>query len=782
MHLQTYRILFLLLFFTVFASEAQEALLRDYDEFAEVPDENIYLQVNKHLFMPGEFIGISAYVFNRYELTPATLTTNIYCDIVDNTGVPIKQKLLLASEGKTDNNFKIDSLMPPGDYTVRAYTSFMRNFDYQGSQEVGITVLESSGTIEPVTEYQAADLDVGILPEGGHMVAGVLNTLGIIVRSPDGRGVKGVQGVIKNRDNVIGRFKTEELGLAKAVIRPDASDELTAEILYQGATVQLDMPRLRNRGIFMTVNSGGDNGIISIETNNRTLKEIRGKQYHLLIHDGVNIISQPVMWDSPKKFISIDYNQLSPGTNILTLIDEDMRPILERMIFNFEKIERLRPKKSSAKVVIDSVEVRIALKNLSADSTIRTFFSASILPVESISYRPEHNILSAVLLKPYLRGNAMDGAYLLGDTDRKKKYLTDLLMLTQGWSTYDWDELGKFTLEEAYYPFEQGIKTIGKLNDSRIKCMLRYPMTLHNSEIINVEQGREFVQVYFPINEPLTVSGFKSNGKAQQPSVYFRFFPSVFPEFKFSNLRLPKLFTGIESSSIPANPFRSTDGQLEEVYIQAESEKLKREEIQGKSFGQVYFFSDSERELYNSIDQMLGMLPGFNVQLIRGRLSVTQFGGGNDGATPTLVIDEVRYPDFEILNGISPLNIDYIEVLRNSVLYSSGGGDINVKVIKVVTKKATTKENSRKDTRDYVFPLSFAEHREFYVPKYKDYTSDFFKEYGAIDWQGQRRLNKEGEIRFTVPDAFQQQMVIHLEGADSSGRLCSETIVVNVER
>ena len=51
------------------------------------------------------------------------------------------------------------------------------------------------------------------------------------------------------------------------------------------------------------------------------------------------------------------------------------------------------------------------------------------------------NIEAAFLLTPYLKGYIEKPSYYFNNTDRKKLIELDLLLLTQGWSKYDWNDI-----------------------------------------------------------------------------------------------------------------------------------------------------------------------------------------------------------------------------------------------------------------------------------------------------------------------------------------------------
>ena len=170
------------------------------------------------------------------------------------------------------------------------------------------------------------------------------------------------------------------------------------------------------------------------------MPKIKNKDYFLNFHNGEKINKLKIKFEKNTSIIkNIKLDNLAYGVNIFTLVDDQNNPIAERLFFNYEGLPLLDFNKTSVKTVKDSLEVylkfddKINFKNSNA--------SISILPKRTKSYNKSSNIISQTLLNPYLKGIVENGGYYFKNINDQKKYDLDNLLITQGWSSFDWKSI-----------------------------------------------------------------------------------------------------------------------------------------------------------------------------------------------------------------------------------------------------------------------------------------------------------------------------------------------------
>jgi len=92
------------------------------------PTEKVYLQFNKPGYIIGDTIWFKGYVTVGSHHQPSALSGVLYVDLIDTKDKIIKTLMLKNNGGVSAGEFVLDSKLPAGDYRVRAYTNWMRNF------------------------------------------------------------------------------------------------------------------------------------------------------------------------------------------------------------------------------------------------------------------------------------------------------------------------------------------------------------------------------------------------------------------------------------------------------------------------------------------------------------------------------------------------------------------------------------------------------------------------------------------------------------------------------
>jgi hypothetical protein len=91
------------------------------------PAEKIYVQFDKPYYAVGDTIWFKAYLFNAPTMSLSAKSGIMYVDIANDSNTFIKQYRLPVNEGISWGNISL-SEFPSGNYTLRAYSNWMRNF------------------------------------------------------------------------------------------------------------------------------------------------------------------------------------------------------------------------------------------------------------------------------------------------------------------------------------------------------------------------------------------------------------------------------------------------------------------------------------------------------------------------------------------------------------------------------------------------------------------------------------------------------------------------------
>jgi alpha-2-macroglobulin-like protein len=107
--------------------ELLKALLQRYNQ--QLPDEKVYLQLDKPFYKPGDDIWFQAYVVAGTTHKASPTSSVLYVELLNPQG-NVESKLSLPVEGGgARGDFRLEASAAGGLYKIRAYTQWMQNFE-----------------------------------------------------------------------------------------------------------------------------------------------------------------------------------------------------------------------------------------------------------------------------------------------------------------------------------------------------------------------------------------------------------------------------------------------------------------------------------------------------------------------------------------------------------------------------------------------------------------------------------------------------------------------------
>ncbi|MBQ4820061.1 hypothetical protein [Aquimarina sp. MMG016] len=804
---------FLALFFISFPILAQHqesitAVEEANASYFEIPRETLYLHANKSTFVTGEEIWFKGYAYDRQNNLPSVTTTNFEVEVFDQEGNEVFDGVFLGHNGSFQGNIKVDSTWSSGTYYVRASTHWMHNFVEDESYIKKIKIIRDA--IPEVTYNEEVNYDFQLLPEGGHVVSNTFNTIGFKLINDLGYGVAFDTGVIQDElGNEVTNFTSNSLGLGKFNITPLSGKRYKALIqLKNGSVIEGKFPNIENKGISLSVNNLiKDEVAIELNTNTATIKDLQKGNYTILIRK--NHLSKKIKVNFKakelKKKITIKRSNLYSGMNTITFF-KDNTPILERLVFNPVEINEDDIKISSISAVKDSLSIGIETPN---KEDVAYDLSISVLPSETLVYNHSDNIYSGVLLRPYIKGHIENEKHYFTSIDRKKTYNLDLLLITQGWSKYKWENIFKNNTQ-IRYNFNQGFKITGKIQDKKraeIDKVYLYPTINNGAKLVEVNKDNTFeIDNFFPQKgEKLKISGIRTKGSFKKPGVYLqvqserihRPFFNTFPilEKRFNEKQQNRVV-------VPYN-FLNEVQELDLVELQGSSKK----ELEKTSRIRIpkFFELNSKKvtlekaEQYFSILDYIASTGMFTVQrdnpsnvviLPPGKSTIgipvgqvlpveKEVGFASSINTVNVYIDDILLSDLGILWDLRTADVDRIYIDRTG--YGAGARGAG-RTIRLYTRRfpLVRTRTSDKDYLEYEFKKGFEPVKEFYNPGYSNYKDPFFISYGAIHWQPRLNFDQKGFATFTIPNTGLENITLFVEGMGSDGSLISKVQTINL--
>ncbi|WP_431161112.1 hypothetical protein [Flagellimonas beolgyonensis] len=768
-----------------------------FEDYFGQPRVSLFLHLNKSAYVKGEHIWFKAYLFNRVKGIPLQESVNVYVGLYDATGKQLVKHLFLSQEGYAQGQIKIDSTMGHGQHYIKATTSWMRNFDENDAYVQQFVVLDENVPPSPVSDKW--DVDIQFLPEGGHWVNNVQGVLGIKAIDDKGKSLANLGGVIRNQKGAaIANFKTNRFGLSKVTMTPRQGENYTAFVdIGPEEQKKIPLPLAEKLGLALAIQRIQNNRVmLLVGTNAETKKQIEGKPLSIIIHRDGLLKSLDVVFPEDELYVShiLDTDQLHPVMNIVTLLDNLGNPIAERLFFNDRGFQKTRLNASVGRIAEDSILIRVSGfgKNQISHASV------SVLPKETKAYNHNDNILSTHLLKPYLSGFVENAHYYFEASDQERMADLDLLLLTQGWSKYNWDNIFNKPPAKIFDP-RVGIDVFGSINSKVPKStdLLVYagPNTEPTVVYLN-EESTEFrlKNMVLETGDELRMTLLEKRGDLSRPNLFVRTDTGesedkVFDLEPFNIVESLARAGGIEYNDLENFIFPDNTIKLSEVVV-SEKPKIKESTT---PYVQEFKLKTVTPETEGLYPRLLDLIRsnGFNVWEMpntgydRIRISTKRpsaFGSMAQPA-PILYVDDVRYSDFNILLDFPTTRIERYYIDHSGIMEAGGGGG----VIRVYTRKdgevgapSLRKTKPKSTFFTHLVKKGFTPIKQYYTPSYRSMSDESFRQFGTIHWVPEMKINENGVGTLSIPNTGLTEIMLCLEGMDTNGILYSEKKVVMV--
>ena len=740
----------------------------------ERPQEKLYLHLDKPFYAAGENVWFKAYVVEASLHSLDSQSSVVYVELIDATKTVFKRQMFYASGGLTFGDFQLPDTLREGNYAIRAYTNYMKNFgeDFFFIKEFPVlNPLSSHPTSgEP---YAADSLSLQFFPEGGNLVACGFNRVAFKALSPDGKGFN-VEGTIVDENNtVVTSFKSQHNGMGVMRINPVHGKKYFARIAKPYVVSRpYPLPGLTEKGYIMQVDAVGKNIKVIVFTNTdkpatgdhsvNIVVQSRGQAYH----------AQQGTINNNAFFTLIPKTKFPDGISQITVFDSEGRPVAERLIHqNNQEYIKLNVETDT------SSYGKRKMVTILADALYRNgapalgSFSISVYD-ERLVQNPEEyplTISNYLSLTSDLRGHIEDPGYYFKDSLMETKKNLDLLMMVNGWRRFTWSDILIGKLPSLVYHHEHGIPIQGKVLKTGGK---RPPagsvikvMTMDGKVVrLSPDSLGNFYTDSLLYYDSMVVVFQTENQKGKKQPYKFSLNPAVPPPpsaYRFTSFRefdaTPFLQQKADEKSIENS---SKVKVIDEVTITAKrDEPDPRLQNPNGPGGRVI---DVNKDLggglgYASINQMLfARVAG--LVYIDGAWSIRK--------QPVVFAVNNMQVSADYVNLVSPTDVDLIEVLFNAVQYSGQH------VISIYLKDGSSISNYEPVGVNQVKLAGFYEAREFYSPNYdvKDNRHSLEDKRTTLFWEPMMMTDSQGRaaVAFYTGDVASRYRVV-LEGITADG-------------
>ncbi len=423
-------------------------------------------------YMAGENIWFKAYLTDAVNRKLSENSNNLYVELISPDSGIIDRKTLRLETGLGNGDFHLPDSVPSGNYQIRAYTNYMRNFGDMFFFRKIIQIENQTEIIdakENTTGIQISP-DIQFFPEGGSLIKDVCSTVGFKAVNPDGFGCNIKGKIISSDGDTVARFNSADFGMGCISFTPKKQLTYTAEgVCDTGVPFKVPIGNVQAKGFALAV-TDFDNSFfrVTINTNKETLEENSLKELFIQAtsHHSLCVTAQAIM-DSTSVSVLFPKKDFPNGIACITLKDNTGIIYSERLFYVHKK-NKIRINVFSDKKYYsprEKVNLKISVRDTS-NNPVTASVSVAVVDGQQITgYETKPDIASYLLLQSEIKGNIEQPYSYFDTTNRNRFKAMDNLLLTQGWRNYIWKQLANTNIN-MNYPAEKGLTISGRLRNS----------------------------------------------------------------------------------------------------------------------------------------------------------------------------------------------------------------------------------------------------------------------------------------------------------------------------
>ncbi len=765
---------------------------------ASLPVEKIYIHYDKEYYVAGETIWFKAYLYN--EGKPGGISSNLYVQFLDANGQLISSGRYPVMGAVTKGSIVIPDSLPQGNYYIRAVTPNMLNGDEEFIYKKNLFIYRPSAAAAAGVKPQQT-VSLQFFPESGHLIDGILTVVAFKANDQWGNPVE-ANGLIKTDDGTtVAPFHSYHDGIGKVQFKPIAGKKYTAELETTAGKRIFSLPAVQTSGINLKIQDEKGGKKFQLSRGSKEKEKFETVLLVVQINNHVVNEFEITFEEYPSVIGHILTDSLPSGILHFTVFTMDRLPVAERLSFVDNGEYRGH---ASIVPVTTSLDKRASNSlELSFSDSLQFSCSVSIVDISGGSFGDEDNIWSRFLLTSDLKGYIYNPAWYFNQRGDSVKQALDNLMLTHGWSRFNWTKLFAGQYPQQKYIDQDLIAISGKVLDERNKQPLSYGQlnvlleaadsSQQTIELPVDEKGR-FARdsMFFTGNSKLFYGYLDKNGK-QKPGVVEMDTDSL----SYIINRVPKnleIFAGIKN---PLSLFNKEEidnrigfvksendekvKELANVNIQAKSSK-KPVDVVNEKYTTGVFRAPGKVTLDN-INEPANDRAMNVVDYIKNRIPQLTLQGGTFVNRKNFSLQSGRNWVVGIFLNEIPTDINQLRILRADDValvkfYEAGfvgvgsgspGGALAV----------YTKEKSNKDLKpeklDYVEADGYAITKEFYHPDYSvpDPRHALADKRTTLYWNPD--VITDGETKVVKLNFFNNDFTkkykVVVEGFDATGRL-----------
>ena len=406
--------------------------------------EKLFLHTDKDFYVAGEILWFKIYYADGAFHKPIQLSKIAYVEILNTVGKAELQAKISLEPGQSKGSFYLPVALNSGNYTVRAYTNWMKNFDAGYFFEKKIAIINTLRNSELPAHKDSVSFAIDFFPEGGNLVSDVPCKIGFRATDTKGKGVDFLGFVINDAGDTVTRFTPFKFGIGNFLFKPLSNYTYkTVILLPDGGIINKPLPEVYNYGYVMNLyDQGGDFLRIAVHR-----KKLPGDQMaeELLLaahtRQVLHVAEGKIIENSDSVIFLIDKAKIGQGITHFTLFNGKGKPVCERLFFMKPTSAITLNVKADQDLYRTRYKVSLSVNAL-YDHEIKTLLnlSASVFKLDTLQPIDQDDIINYMWLTSDIAGEVESPGFYFTDNPGVD-IAVDNLMLTQGWRRFRWNDI-----------------------------------------------------------------------------------------------------------------------------------------------------------------------------------------------------------------------------------------------------------------------------------------------------------------------------------------------------
>lgn len=328
--------------------------------------------------------------------------------------------------------------------------------DTRESSQVSISIKYKDHTeslVIPVPKKNNS-VQFSTFPEGGELVSGIRSKLAFKAVNINGEPVY-IKGTLFEGNTPLLGFSSSHAGMGSFIFTPDTGKKYRIRLTEPAIDSTFLLPKIYPSGMTMQlVRKDKESLSFKISQSSR----LNPQDIYLRVQCRGVVYGMATGYLNRELMIKLPLAGLPQGIAEVTLFNSTLVPVAERLVYVNQDL-KLNISTELSKEIYGTrgkATLKIKVKNEKGESVVANL---GISVFDKLYQNPcdSNNIISHYYLSSQLKGRIYDPSFYFTSTARGRYEALDLLMLTQGWRKYLWDEMNLKKSEKLQQIISDGV-------------------------------------------------------------------------------------------------------------------------------------------------------------------------------------------------------------------------------------------------------------------------------------------------------------------------------------